>query len=106
MGWFWPILKEGGPWAAFLMLLGLVIWMRLTDRWVSERSVDRTVAGYVETNKHQGTELAFWRSAAQDKDKTIQSLSEQNAKLTVSSQVSAYALDQIIKEAPRRGVDS
>lgn len=99
-------LKEGGPWAAFLILLGLVVWMRLTDRWVTERGVDRIVAGYVETNKHQATELAFYRSACMTKDQTIQTLSEQNAKLTVSSTVSAYALDQIVKEAPGRGVVS
>jgi hypothetical protein len=102
VGWFWPILQEGGPWAAFFMLLGLVIWMRLTDRWVTEKDFERTVAGYVETNKHQSTELVFLRQTVQDKDGTIRSLVDQNAKLTASSTVSAYALEQIMKEAPRR----
>ncbi len=102
MGWFWPIVREGGPWAAFFVLLGAVIYMRLTDRWLTERGVDRTVSAYVETNKHQSTELTFLRQAVQDKDSTIRSLVDQNAKLTVSNATAAYALDQIMKEAPNR----
>jgi hypothetical protein len=105
VGWVWTAIQEGGPWAAFLLLLGLVVWARLPDRWVTEKSVDRSIAAYVEINKNQATELAFYRAAADAKDKTIMSLSEQNAKLTVSSQVSAYALDQIVKGAPGRVVD-
>ena len=99
MGWFWPIIKEGGPWAAFLVLLGLVIWMRLTDRWVTERGLDRTIAGYVETNKNLNTELAFWRKAAQDSAETSKKLADQNAKLMAQGNVAAHFWETIGKEA-------
>ena len=102
MGWLWPVLEKGGPWAVLLALLGLLVWARITDRLLPERAMERMVAGYVETNKNLTTELAFWRAAAMDKDKTIQALVEQNAKLTASNATAAYALDQIMKEAPNR----
>jgi hypothetical protein len=101
VGWFWPIVQEGGPWAAFLLLLGLVIWMRLTDRWMTDKGFDRAVAGYVESNKNLTTELAFWRGAAQDKDKTIKTLADQNAQLMSQGKVAAHFWEQIGKEAPR-----
>jgi hypothetical protein len=55
------------------------------------------VAGHLVTITHQSTELAFWRQAAQDKDKTIQTLADQNAKLMIHSAVSAHALESITK---------
>ena len=95
-------MKEGGPWAALLAMSALLIWARITDRLLPEKALERMVAGYIETNKNLTTELAFWRTAAMDKDRTIQALAEQNAKLTASNATAAYALDQIMKEAPRR----
>ncbi len=89
------IWQEGGPWVAFLLLLGLVVWMRLSGRWVTEKELDRTVSGHVETNKHLSTELAYFRQAGKDKDDTIRTLSEQNNKLMTHSAVSAYALKAI-----------
>lgn len=104
MAGIWPFIKEGGPWAAFLVLLGWVIWMRLTDRWVADKGLDRVVAGYVETNRNLASELDFWRKAAATKDQTIGALTEQNGKLMAHSAVSAHALDSIVKEAEKRGL--
>lgn len=89
------LLQEGGPWAAFLLLLGLVVWMRLSGRWVTEKELERAIKGYVDNNDHLKTELAYFRSAVADKDKTIHTLSEQQARLMVHSEVSAYALRSI-----------
>lgn len=91
----WPIIREGGPWAAFFLLLGLMMWMRLSGRWLPEREVDRAIKGYVDTNDHLKSELAWTRQASADKDKTIQTLSEQNSKLMIHSAVSAHALKAI-----------
>lgn len=99
MTWLWTALKEGGPWAAFLILLGLVVWMRLTDRWVTEKGLDRAIAGYVETNKNLTTELAFWRAAAQDRDKTIKTLADQNSQLMAQGKVAAHFWESIGKGA-------
>lgn len=89
------ILKEGGPWAAFLLLLGLVMWMRLSGRWVTEKELDRAIKGYVDNNDHLKTELAYFRQASADKDRTIQTMAHQQAQLMVHSEVSAYALRSI-----------
>lgn len=100
MPWLWAVIKEGGPWAAFLILLGAVVWMRLTDRWVTERGVDRIVAGYVETNKNLTTELAFWRAAAQDSNRTAQTLAEQNAQLMAQGKVAAHFWESVKEAKP------
>lgn len=72
-----------------------MIWMRLSGRWLPEKDVDRAIKGYVDANEHLRTELAYFRQASADKDRTIQTMAQQQAQLMVHSEVSAHALRSI-----------
>lgn len=100
----WALVKEGGPWAALLMVLAAVSLMVWKGVLVPGPLVDRSVAGYVETIRNLREELVFWRAAAQTKDATIQAQADQLHKLMAYSAVGTHALDAILEEARKREV--
>lgn len=100
----WALVKEGGPWAALLMVLAAVSLMVWKGVLVPGPLVDRSVAGYVETIRNLREELVFWRAAAKDKDTTIATQADQLHKLMAYSAVGTHALDAILEEARKREV--
>lgn len=100
----WALVKEGGPWAALLMVLATVSYLVWKGVLVPGPLVDRSVAGYVETIRNLREELVFWRAAAQAKDGTIQAQADQLHKLMAYSAVGTHALDAILEEARKREV--
>jgi hypothetical protein len=97
--------QTGGPWLVVLLLLGVYSWARHRGWLLTERDVDRSVGGYREVIGHQERELAYLRAAAEKKDQTVLAQADQIARLMRNSDVSAYALESILKEAGRRVPD-
>lgn len=107
MTWMpWDAVKDGGPWAVLLLLAIAFLVARSRGILATEKDVERTVGGYKAVIAHQDTELAYWRSAAEKKDLTIEKLTDQNARLMKGTDLSSYALEAILKEAKQHGMDT
>ena len=100
------LIQEGGPWVLLLVLALAVVFLIVRGVLVPGPHVDRTLAAYVETNKNLKEELTWWRSTAQAKDATIETQAQQLQKLMAYSAVGTHALEDILKEARRRGSDA
>jgi hypothetical protein len=104
---FWPVLKQGGPWAVLLLCVAAFV-VALVKGWLMrgsdlerierrmEKDTDRVLALYVK-------QIDALVAAAGKKDDTIAAQDAQIGKLLEASTVSAVALDRIVKEAERRG---
>lgn len=102
----WALVREGGPWAALLTVLASVSLMVWKGVLIPGPLVDRSIAGYVESNARLEKELDYWRTAAGKKDDTIAAQADQLHKLMAYSAVGTHALEDILKEARKRGVDA
>lgn len=91
----------GGPWAALLLAAGVYAWARHRGWLLTDREVERSVAGYVQVIDHQERELSYLRVAGDRKDATIQTQADQLARLMRNSDLSTHALESILREAGR-----
>lgn len=103
----WPMVRDGGPWIVVLLLV--VAFVLALSRGVlirggeverierrMEKDTDRVLSLYAKQIEHLV-------EAAGKKDETIASQDRQIEKLIDANDVSASALDKIVKEAERRG---
>lgn len=93
--------QQGGPWAALLLAAGVYAWARHRGWLLTDREVERSVAGYVQVIDHQERELAYLRVAGERKDTTIQTQADQLARLMRNSDLSTHALESLLREASR-----
>jgi hypothetical protein len=104
---FWIALREGGPWSvvllitvafAFAIVRGHIVRGSELDRQERrfEKDTDRVLSLYVK-------QIETLVEAAKKKDETIASQDKQIEKLIVANEVSATALEKIVKEAQKRG---
>lgn len=107
MGWVpLELVTKGGPWVLLLVILIALVWLKLNGAILAAGEVDRAVAGYVETIRSLKEELGYWRTAAERKDDTIRTQADQLHKLMAYSEVGTHFLEDIVKEARKRGVDA
>lgn len=73
MEWLDPVLKllPAGGWGAFLLLIGVVVWLVLTDRLVSRQRLLDVMA-----------DRDKWRETAEKQDARNDELVQQNGMLT------------------------
>lgn len=100
------LVTKGGPWVLLLALLLLLVYLKVTGVILAAGEVDRAVAGYVETIRNLKEELGYWRTAAEKKDDTIRTQADQLHKMMAYSEVGTHFLEDIVKEARKRGVDA
>jgi hypothetical protein len=103
----WNVTKDGGPWAAILLLVAAFVYalargilMRGAEVERIERRMEKDTDRVLELYKQQ---IATLVSASAKKDETIASQDAQIARLIDANDTATQALDKIVKEAEKRG---
>lgn len=100
------LVKEGGPWVlliSFVLSVSYLVWKGVL---IPGPLVDKSIAGYVESNARLEKEADYLRAAVERKDDTIATLTDQLHKLMAYSAVGTHALEDILREARKREVDA
>lgn len=99
-------LKQGGPWAVLLGVLVTLFLAWKRGEIVLGTDVDRWLTSYRDTITDKDRHIAYLQTANEKKDQIIQTLSEQNAKLTAYAALGTHALEGLLKEARSRETSS
>jgi len=104
--WLPAAVQGGGPWAVLLAVVFAFSFSFWRGIFVSSTQVDRLIRGYEATTTALEKELVYWRQAAERKDATIATQTDQIHKLMAYTATGTHALEEILKEARKRELEA